>query len=584
MCTVPRHLIATPDERTWRFDGPVLFLGEWCRQYDQRAVWEGIDAEVLPYHWDDRAKLYSDYKYLVEFYEGLLVGLVDRLNEIHCVKFSLRYWRILVGPWLASFVQIVFDRWSLVHDAISHHKIVNTAIMTQDDKLFVANDLSHFAKMSVGDEWNFYLFSEIVRKRADVAYEELACVQFLPCSCRSPGSMMKKFLLNLYMRSAASFSREEDVFVMDTYLPLLKQINLQLRLKQIPKFWRKIEPVSVEPDDRLRAWELPLLGKDAFEDFVLEQIPKQIPTVLLEGYRCLLEQVAGLPWPKKPKAVYSVNMLWYDTISMAYTADKVENGMPLVYGQHGGAYGTALFSFYEEHEIAISDRYLTWGWDTQSCCNIFPVGCQKVVNVIDGPFSLSNKLLFITIGFHRYSHIMSSEGSLNSDKYFQRCFSFVGSVHDSIIENIVVRLSPSGQLGDKSRWSDRFPLVQISHQRTSIYKLMKLSRLVVMTYNQTSFLEAIALGIPTVLFFDVEDTPLRPSSIPYYDDLRRVGVFHETPESAAKHVNMIWNDIDSWWSNGELRKVLNRFKFNYCRKSSDVVGDIINNIESVACG
>ena len=57
-------LITTPLENTWRDDVPVLFLGEWCRRFSQKERWENIDAEVLPYHWDDRDRLHSDYQYL----------------------------------------------------------------------------------------------------------------------------------------------------------------------------------------------------------------------------------------------------------------------------------------------------------------------------------------------------------------------------------------------------------------------------------------------------------------------------------------------------------------------------------------
>ena len=57
-------LITTADQRFWKTDEPVLFLGEWCKLFSQKAVWEKLDYEVLPYHWDDRGKLYNDYLYL----------------------------------------------------------------------------------------------------------------------------------------------------------------------------------------------------------------------------------------------------------------------------------------------------------------------------------------------------------------------------------------------------------------------------------------------------------------------------------------------------------------------------------------
>jgi hypothetical protein len=50
MTKVARHLITTADERTWKFDRPVLFLGEWCRLYDRKQVWGGMDGIVAePY-------------------------------------------------------------------------------------------------------------------------------------------------------------------------------------------------------------------------------------------------------------------------------------------------------------------------------------------------------------------------------------------------------------------------------------------------------------------------------------------------------------------------------------------------------
>ena len=51
---VARRLVLTADEHTWPKENkePVLFLGEWCKRYSRKAVWQKLDAEVAPYHWD----------------------------------------------------------------------------------------------------------------------------------------------------------------------------------------------------------------------------------------------------------------------------------------------------------------------------------------------------------------------------------------------------------------------------------------------------------------------------------------------------------------------------------------------------
>ena len=60
---VVRTLITTAKENTWPKDKnrPVLFLGEWCKLYKRKNLWEGMDSKTIKYHWDDRNKLKNDY-------------------------------------------------------------------------------------------------------------------------------------------------------------------------------------------------------------------------------------------------------------------------------------------------------------------------------------------------------------------------------------------------------------------------------------------------------------------------------------------------------------------------------------------
>ena len=86
-------LITTADQRFWPSGGPVLFLGEWCKLYDQKHIYERLESETLAYHWDDRARLYADYRYLGGVYEKYLDTLVSKLNDLHRVNHSQRFWR-----------------------------------------------------------------------------------------------------------------------------------------------------------------------------------------------------------------------------------------------------------------------------------------------------------------------------------------------------------------------------------------------------------------------------------------------------------------------------------------------------------
>ena len=42
-----------------------IFLGEWCNEYNNKE--NNSLQNIIPYHWDDRKKLYKDYNYLQKF-------------------------------------------------------------------------------------------------------------------------------------------------------------------------------------------------------------------------------------------------------------------------------------------------------------------------------------------------------------------------------------------------------------------------------------------------------------------------------------------------------------------------------------
>ena len=78
-----RLLVTTALEESWEDTQPMLFLGEWCRLYSRRHRLSGLDAIVLPYHWNDSLKLQRDRQYLANLHEVLLVELGNELNERH---------------------------------------------------------------------------------------------------------------------------------------------------------------------------------------------------------------------------------------------------------------------------------------------------------------------------------------------------------------------------------------------------------------------------------------------------------------------------------------------------------------------
>src|SRR5687767_13315231 len=121
-------LITTSNQQFWRTAERAMFLGEWCKLYDQKHVWQAMDSETLPYHWDARDRLHEDIKYLAGVYERYLEALVPKLNEVHGTSQSERFWRIVLGAWLHFFIEVFYDRYLSICAAADRGVVSNTVI------------------------------------------------------------------------------------------------------------------------------------------------------------------------------------------------------------------------------------------------------------------------------------------------------------------------------------------------------------------------------------------------------------------------------------------------------------------------
>ena len=569
------HLVTTALEETWPENGKVIFLGEWCRLYSRKKYWENLDSVTLTYHWDDRSRLYADYLYANQLYEKILPILSRHLNITHSENRSMRYWRILIGPWLAYFIHILMDRWLSIENALENYSISETIIINGIEDSQIPNDMAEFCDYYQEDIWNHFIYSEIIKyKKISFKTKEIL---------REVGKVnlkrktLREIIEESYWKISKRFMSQRDVFVKNSYLGRINEAKLHLKLGQLPQFWNEISAIKTNNQKEKRIWRLSIENANLFEDFLIGMISRQIPKAFLEGYHLLKQQVQNSPWPTSPRTIFTSNILWHDTVSMAYVASKVDEGSRLVYGQHGGVYGIAKFSFAEEHEIKISDKYLTWGWCKLKTDKCIPVGINKPIKKCDDTWLSKDQLLLITLDLPRYSYRLCSESAINYKNYLNRNVNFVKSLSNKLQEKILVRLTPR-EMGWSlsSRWIAHFPNIKIDQGRTKIYQLMMRSRIVVLTYNQTGFLEALAMRIPTVLFCDLNTTPLNGGAIPYYDELKRVGIMHDSPESAANHVNLVWDRVDDWWLDGDIQSVVHKFSLNYCRKSDDILDRIKN--------
>jgi putative transferase (TIGR04331 family) len=584
-----RLLVMTALEETWGDDVPVLFLGEWCRLYNRKHIWSKVDALVAqpfgvePEHAD----------YINGLTSQILTELTEVLNKYHRVQYSERYWKILLGHWLQMYVEMAFNRYYALDQALKNYKVLGAVIIKGDNYHLATSDLMGFIHACDDALWSHFFWSRILTFRGDaelnltfVSSEKangfgdekkdicglsmqairLARKVLGSIKSRGVGSVIIRLLEKLIGAIGVKFGRDTDAFIITPCLVVMEEIKLQFALGQFPQIWGPPPLRQTKADPEARAnLKLNCDNFESFEKYVRWQLPEVLPACHLEGYKNLIKRAEEMPWPEKPKIIFTASAFFTCEIFKAWTALKVEQGTPYIVGQHGGYYGTnALYGTRNDTERATSDKFITWGWaesEKDIPAFVFTRGGRK-----PRQFDVAGGLLLIECPLQ--SAIYHYDVYHEFEVYMEDQFRFVENLPGHIHQRLTTRFH-AGYLEKLSfedlRWKDRSPHTKIEPGIINIEDLIRENRLVVHSYDGTGILETLSLNIPTMCFLRNGLNHLLPSAKPYFELLADVGIYFYSPEAAAEFIGLHWDDISGWWESQKVQDARQAFCQQYAR-------------------
>lgn len=563
-----RFLITTFDERTWKKNEKILFLGEWCKRLSRKAVWSQLDQKVLPYHWDNRKQMFSDYQYLQEVYEKTLKILSQNLNRIHELNNSTEYWRIIIGPWLQVFSGIVFDRWLSIKNAIKSEDIIGTWIIDFNDKCMVPFGMEETQNLFYSNLWSHYIYSQIILANSQIPFTKISLDSTFDNS--KPYQRKTKFLKPLLKSLISKIGdltpdRFNKVVFISNHLTTWGLFKLQFSLGQAPYLVDSEIKIKDCPIDQSIRKNLETDNStNEFEGILEKLIPNNIPKLYVELYSELRKR-ALKRFPKNIRTIVTTHGYWTEDGVKVWAAEKIKKGAKLVIGQHGGHLGSGLIEQSEDHQIKISHRFYTWGWKDENNDNVRPLPSPKLASVYIKKIKpkVSGSILWVWGANFPLNHFR-----MTSIPFASQCLEYV---HDQVrfgkniskegFKILKLRLRPMGYFSwEEDRYLREAGFSDImEHPRKELHQRLKESRLCVTTDNSTVFLETFTLNFPTILFWNPSYWELRSKALPFYEELRRVNILHDSPESAAALVNKIFKDPSDWWFQSERQKVIQKF-------------------------
>ena len=159
---IPRYLITSSDQSSWKYDQPVIFMGEWCRLHNNGHVWKSLDGIVAEPYGVSHGEKYHNYLYARKLEEELLEEIVIILNRHHNIQWSKRTWRILLGMWLRQYVNMLFNRFHTLENVIKKYNISGVTRFERGAYILATKDTENAALAYSDNDWNLALTSRML--------------------------------------------------------------------------------------------------------------------------------------------------------------------------------------------------------------------------------------------------------------------------------------------------------------------------------------------------------------------------------------------------------------------------------------
>lgn len=551
----------------FRAEGPwaIVNAGVWCA--DPAAEPDG--ATIHPHPFLDITSWQAAFVDGRCAYIDALTALAKALDACHGNDLGQSYWEQCLGWFVRVHTDITVERAVLLQDISRQYPDAVFVGLDETDferpldtKNFIAAvRLSHLANLQIMTQVARYLGLPLETRRLDPAMKGTglsnAYIQDGPDEApdtfaKPPGAYRKPVVLY------------KTLLRKRTELPL-RALSLD-RIRVLKALGAAVAPRSADEALRNNLANQPC--ETELGSLTLALVAQNLPTALLEEWpdrAAALERLT--PYPKV--IVTGLGSYWNSDFAI-WSAAARRQGTRFIGLQHGGTYGERDAASYEQHERAISDAYVTWGWSEDEKTVALPAPrlsgiTRRRTPVWDGP------ILWVGTSDTPYVYQLGPRPvGPQFQRYFETQRAFDKGLDAQVRALVLFRPYPTA-----FGWSDQpgvtgEPIrVTLDDFSLSFHRRMAEARLVLVDHpGSTTMLEALSANIPVMCFGAPEDFDIRPSARPFYDALAEHGLFHSTAESAARTVNRIAGDVPRWWSDHGRQAAAQAFANTFAKRGN----------------
>lgn len=455
--------------------------------------------------------------------------------------FSPVYWNVLLSPWCIDMARQMVER-SIRCEAMVRawgHLPLKVTLLPEACEFDFRDEHDFTLRGNLGESFNHWLLSRILENmwpgNWQKEYRKPERHEFEP----APGSGLDR------AREAARR------YLLRLPFPRLKGMSLAQAVLYSGALRHPLKNTG-DAVDPARAFANPELLKTVrLPENYTRIFEKSLPLSI----RRLKHVKRGSNRANKPYLRIASPVAYEDSVYRQNLAAWRDAGNCLAFVQHGGNYGQVRTSCEAEIVEYSQNFFFTWGWKSYENVrgNFIPMPYPQLAKLANAWTGEKKGIIFTGTEMAAYGYRLDSHPTpLQFVEYRRWKADFLNRLPLDIRKQIWYRpyFKVPGTLADADWLLPRFPEVNLC--RGSLTPQILACGLLVLDHHGTTLLEAMAANVPMLLFWNRKHWRLCDSCEKLIDRLEECGVWHPTPESAAKKIMEIWPDTGAWWQSGEI--------------------------------
>jgi len=549
-----------------------------------------LSKDVIFYKdWKTSKNKIRDIKKNIKIYNHFLGELTIYLNNYHRKQYSKRYWEIMIGTWLYWFISSITFKWNLIESLKNRKYFFFKKEINQYD--LIPHGIEDYTRISISNYWNHHFFSRIIeynfsnkiliQKKGKILNNRERNIIYKNLNMRNIKdriSLLIQKILNL-------IPQRKGTLIFSTYMSNLQELWLNMLVNGSLLYYKTLRPnVLFEKEKIFKFHRKKYKGLKSkgtkLEKFLSQEILSNIPTSFLENYEYVNDLVEKIPFPKKPKKIFTCLGIIRNTLMDRYIAKNVENGSTLILAQHGGSYFQHKNHFNSIFETRISDKYLSWG--NLKTKKTIPFGVIKNLKISK---KNSNKIILVVRMRRNYNReIKIYSGYQESQNYLKSLFNLLLLIkNDKFLNNFYLKLHPA-----KTDWYEKKQFLSIDSnlrfidENKKMTEEMKTAKIIIQTTFSSGHLESLAINKPTLVYLSHNLDLLENKSKKYLAKFKKLGIVHTEPKSLFKLLKKLnKNDgLEKWWYQKKIQDLILRYKNDYCILNKNKINDLKNIIDN----